>query len=59
MQLRACLGPVLLGLGACAHIPGHVLLDVDGSTVEIKKKPPPEAEPAPEPETPAADEPAR
>ena len=44
MRLRACLGMILLGLGGCAHIPAHLLLDVDGSTVEIKKKVPPTAE---------------
>lgn len=56
MRLRACLGLILLGLGGCAHIPAHLLLDVDGSTVEIKKKPAQEAEQPPEPES---DEPAR
>ena len=31
---------ISLGLGGCAHIPAHLLLDVDGSTIEFKKKPP-------------------
>lgn len=54
MRLRACLGVILIGLGGCAHIPAHILLDVDGSTIEVKKKPTPETEAAPE-----SDEPAR
>ena len=41
MRLRACLAVISLGLGGCSHIPAHLLLDIDGSTVEIKKKPAP------------------
>ena len=41
MRLRACLGMIVLGLGGCAHIPAHLMLDVDGSIVEFKKKEPP------------------
>lgn len=63
MRLRACLGVISLGLGGCANIPAHLLLDVDGSVVEFKKKPPPaqaaENEVEPAPEAPADDEPAR
>lgn len=39
MRLRACLGTLLLALGACAHIPEIVRIEVDGSTIEFKKKP--------------------
>jgi hypothetical protein len=47
---------LLIGLGACAQlpnaIPGAVRIDVDGTSVEFKKKP--EAEtPAPRPSPPA------
>lgn len=53
MRLRACLGMIALGLGGCAHIPAYLLLDIDGSTVEFKKKPASEENAA------EADEPAR
>ena len=62
MQLRACLGLVLLGLSACAALPGlaglpgHILVDVDGSTIELKKKVP---ETPPATEAAAPDDPAR
>lgn len=61
MRLRACLGMIVLGLGGCAHIPAHLMLDVDGSIVEFKKKEPPvPAENAAEPVPDAgADAPAR
>lgn len=56
MRLRACLGVISLGLGGCAHIPAYLLLDVDGSTLELKKKPAPDAandnEPAPDTDEP-------
>lgn len=39
MRLRACLGMLLLGLGACTHIPDHIRIDVDGNTIEIVKAP--------------------
>jgi len=42
MRLRACLGLVLLCTGACAHIPEVFRIDVDGSVLELKKKPAPE-----------------
>lgn len=41
MRPRACLGILLLGLSACAHIPDHIRIDVDGSTIEIVKEPAP------------------
>lgn len=61
MRLRACLGMIALGLCGCAHIPAYLLLDVDGSTIEFKKKPPAEAPEAnaAEANAAAADEPAR
>ena len=40
MRLRAGMGLVLLALGACAHIPERIFVDIDGSTIEIKKKEP-------------------
>ena len=60
MRLRACLGGLVLGLAACAQIPGEIRVDVDGSTLEFKKKQaPPEAAPAPAPPAPAPDSPTR
>jgi hypothetical protein len=47
MQLKACLGFALLALGACETIPSLVRVEVDGSTVEFKKKQEPPAAPAP------------
>lgn len=41
MRLRACLGLILLGLSACQSLPSAVLIDVDGSTLQFKKKEPP------------------
>jgi len=55
MRLRACLGGLVLGLSACAQIPGAIRIDVDGSTLELKKKPAPPASvpaPAPQPDAP-------
>ena len=49
----------MLGASACAQIPGEIRIDVDGSTLEFKKKPAPPAPapapapvPAPEPDAP-------
>jgi hypothetical protein len=39
MRLFACLASLLLVGGACAHIPDHVRVEVDGSTIEVIKKP--------------------
>lgn len=39
MRLRACLGLALLPVSACAYIPDHIRVEVDGSSVEVKKKP--------------------
>jgi len=55
MRLRACLGGLMLGASACAQIPGETRIDVDGSTLEFKKKPAPPAPPpapAPQPDAP-------
>jgi len=56
MRLRTCLGAILLGLSACAGfpdaIPSAVRVDVDGSSLEFKKKPAPPAAPAPPAPTP-------
>ena len=49
---------ILLGLGGCQHIPAYLMLDVDGSTVQFKKRVPPAEENAAEP-APADDGPAR
>ena len=52
MRLRACLGGLVLGASACAQIPGEIRIDVDGSTLEFKKKPAtPASAPAPAAET--------
>jgi hypothetical protein len=69
MRLRTCLGSLLLSLCACTEfsgaIPGAVRIDVDGTSLEFKKKPvevapapAPSPSPAPQP-TPAADAPQR
>lgn len=55
MRLRACLGGLVLGLSACAQIPGEIRIDVDGSSLELKRKPAPPAGvpvPAPGPDAP-------
>lgn len=60
MRLRTCLGGLLLGLSACVGfpdtIPSAVRIDVDGSSLEFKKKPEPPA-PAPIPPAPTPDAP--
>lgn len=58
MRLRVCLGSALLATGACSTLPGTIRVDVDGNSVEVRRKPeaPPPAPPAPAPETPAPDE---
>lgn len=59
MRLRTCLGIIALALGACATLPEQVRIEVDGSTVEVKRKPdPPAPVPAPPP-APASDAPQR
>lgn len=42
MRLRACLGGLLLELGACAHLPERIVVQIDGNSIEIEKKRPAE-----------------
>lgn len=44
MRLRACMGLLLLGVGACAYIPDHIRIETDAGTVEVSKKPSAEPE---------------
>lgn len=49
MRLRACLGMMLPALAGCQSLPSAIRIEVDGSTLEFKKKeapPGPEAPPA-------------
>ena len=48
MRLTACLGVVLLGASACTHLPANLRVDLDGNSVEFRKKP--VAPEAPQPE---------
>ena len=57
MQLRACLGLVLLALSACAEIPKGISIVVDGSVLDFRKAP--DVEPAPEPAPAPSDDPER
>jgi hypothetical protein len=67
MRLKACLGIVLLGTGACTYVPDALRVELGGSTLQFAKKPvapPPEAPPPDEaqpeaqvPEAPSADAP--
>ena len=60
MRLRTCLGIAVLGLGACTTLPELVRIEVDGNSVEVKRKPGlPPPPPAPVPPPPAADAPER
>jgi hypothetical protein len=47
MRRFAGIGMLLLGLAGCQSLPAIVRIEVDGSTLEFKKKVP-EPEPAPE-----------
>ena len=49
MRRLASIGIVLLGLAGCQGIPSMIRIEVDGSTLEFKKKVPP----APDPNDPA------
>ena len=47
MRPIACLGMIVLVLLAgCETVPGNVKIDVDGRTIEFKKKPVPNSEAA-------------
>jgi hypothetical protein len=62
MRHIAGIGMLLLGLAGCQSLPALVRVEVDGSTLEFKKKEPPAPEqPASEPPAPdaAADVPSR
>lgn len=62
MRHIAGIGMLLLALAGCQSLPSIVRIEVDGSTLEFKKKEPPAPEPpAPEPPAPegGADAPAR
>jgi hypothetical protein len=39
MRLRVCLGLVLLGLSACETLPTLVRVEIDGGSIEVKRKP--------------------
>jgi hypothetical protein len=39
MRLRACLGMLLLATAGCAQFPNEIRLQVDGNSIDIKKKP--------------------
>lgn len=54
MRRIAGIGMMLLVLAGCESLPAIVRIDVDGSTLEFKKKVPPEPE-NPAPATPAPD----
>ncbi len=49
MRRLAGIGIVLLGLAGCQAIPSVIRIEVDGSTLEFKKK----VAPAPEPNEPS------
>jgi hypothetical protein len=58
MRRFAGIGLMLLALAGCQSIPSAIRVEVDGSTLEFKKKQPPAPEPpTPEPDT-GADAPA-
>ena len=44
MRRLACIGMMLLVLTGCQSVPGIVRVEVDGSTLEFKKKEPPATE---------------
>jgi len=41
MRLRAGLACALIAIGGCAHIPELIRIEVDGTSVEVKKEPAP------------------
>ena len=44
MRRLAGIGIVLLGLAGCENLPANLRVEVDGSTLEFKKKVPPTPE---------------
>ncbi len=59
MRQFAGIGIMLLGLAGCQSLPSIVRIEVDGSTLEFKKKLPPVPDlPAPETNGAGADAPA-
>lgn len=38
MRPRACIGGLLLALGACAHLPERVTINVDGRGIELRQQ---------------------
>ena len=59
MRHLACIGIMLLALAGCQSLPSIVRIEVDGSTLEFKKKLPPAPDlPAPEANSAGADAPA-
>ena len=60
MRHLAGIGLLLLGLAGCQSLPALLRIEVDGSTLEFKKKEPPAPEPPAEPPAPeGGDAPAR
>lgn len=57
MRRIAWLGPILLALGACTHLPNDLRLVVDGNSLFFKKAPEPAPEPPAESAPPPADAP--
>lgn len=51
MRRRAGIGLIMCALAGCQSIPSVIRIEVDGSTLEFKKKAPP----VPEPPAPATD----
>jgi hypothetical protein len=46
MRRLASIGIVMCALAGCQSIPSVIRIEVDGSTLEFKKKEPPAAEPS-------------
>lgn len=57
MRRAACIGFLLCALAGCQAIPAVIRIEVDGSTLEFKKKEPP-APDAPAPTSNSVDAPA-
>jgi hypothetical protein len=46
MRRRACIGIIMCALAGCQSIPSVIRIEVDGSTLEFKKKEPQAPAPA-------------